>query len=151
MRHLWMRWWFWAALTPMVAIVVLLALSRHYRVYSWQGWEVYQAMEKECHPAWREFNFRRVNAGDSVDDVIAGTNPVSTRLKGPWTVLGYTEPFHFTGMIAVAYDGKMVFAYAYSCCWTKVFFDEMSDGQCVEFFGFPKNHRERLGHTEIYW
>lgn len=150
MRRLWKRWWFWAALTPVILVLGAVAWCYHYRVYSWDGWEVYQAMSSECHPAWEEFNFRRVNAGDSVEDVIAATNPVKVTRADRWVVLSYQGSGHFTGMMAAAYDGKMVFAYARSCCWAKVFFDEMSDEQSIEFFGYPKGHFRRLGAGEIY-
>jgi hypothetical protein len=150
MRHIWKRWWFWTALTPIFVVLSVVAMAHHYRVYSWDGLEVYQAMEKECHPAWRDFNFRRVNAGDSVEDVIARTNPLKVSRDDRWVVLGYRESGSFTGMTAVAYDGKMIFACARSCCWTKVFFDEMSDEQSLEFFGYPKDHFRRLGAGEMY-
>jgi hypothetical protein len=151
MRRLLKRWWFWAALTPIMAISIAVALSHHYRIYSWEGWKVYQAMANECHPAWEDFNFRRVNAGDSVDDVIALTNPVNVAYADRWIVLRYQGSGHFTGMMAAAYDGKMVFACARSCCWSKVFFDKMSDEQSVEFFGHPVGHFRRLGPGEIYY
>ena len=93
-------------------------------------------------------HFRRVRAGDSVDDAIEITQPIKVTRVDRWTILSYQGAGHFTGMMAAAYDGRMVFAYAQSCCWTKVFFDEMSDEQSVDFFGRPKDDPRRLGFAE---
>gem|GEM_PF-4746319 len=38
-------------------------------------------------------------------------------------------------MAAVAYDGRLVLAYAGSCCWVRVFFDVMTDAQSVDYLG----------------
>lgn len=35
-------------------------------------------------------------------------------------------------MWAAAYDGQMVYATARSCCWVRVFFDELTDAQSLE-------------------
>jgi hypothetical protein len=91
-------------------------------------------MDHECHPAWREYHFGRIRAGDPVDDVIARTRPVTVERKGRWTILQYQRP-GYTGMGAVAYDGRMVSAGAASCCWVREFFDEMTDAQCRELYG----------------
>src|SRR5439155_511175 len=65
------RWWTWVGGVVLGAGVALLALGGWYRVWSLDGWRVYQAMASECHPAWRDFHFGRVRAGDPVEEVIA--------------------------------------------------------------------------------
>jgi hypothetical protein len=115
-----------AFLLMVIAALGGFLFCRHYHVYSVNGWQVYQAMGRECHPSWEVFNFGRVRVGDDVDDVIARTNPVTLERKGHWVILKYQTPGNFTGMTAVAYDGKMVFALAWSCSWNRLFFDELT-------------------------
>src|SRR4051812_44134162 len=59
----------------------LLLASLHFHIYSMRGWQMYGAMGRECHPVWEDFNFRRICAGDDVDDVIARTNPITLERK----------------------------------------------------------------------
>src|SRR5262249_18507879 len=106
----------------------------HYHVYSLDGWQMYQCMAKECHPAWRDYNFRHVTAGDDVDDVIVRTNPVLVEKRNGFVVLEYQKG-GFTGITAVASDGRLVLACAWSCTWVRLFFDEMSEEQSMGFWG----------------
>lgn len=153
-RGLWKRWWFWPPVALLIAFATLLLVCRHYHVYSLNGWRVYQAMAAECHPAWRDYNFGRVVAGDSVDDVIARTHPELVERKGRWVVLHYQKNglhgLHFTGLSAVACDGRMVQASVWSCTYDRLFFDEMSEQQCLEFEGRPKNDLRRFGIAPVY-
>jgi hypothetical protein len=130
--------------------LVLLSLCSWFNVWSVTGARVYNAMSHECHPAWRDYHFGRVRAGDPVDEAIARTNPVSVERRGRWTFLRYTDRgLSFTGMGAAAYDDRMVFACAWSCCWTRLFIDDLTDEQSVEVFGKPKNHPERFGIAPV--
>jgi len=145
-----MRWERLIPLWPVGATVfgcclAIALVARHYHVYSWHGWMVYQAMEHECHPVWREYNFGRIQAGDDVEEVIARTSPKSVDRKGHRVELYYGK-----GVAAVAYDGKLVLAYAGSCCWVRVFFDEMSDDQSVDYLGRRLNDPERFGIVPVY-
>lgn len=124
---------------PVIAMLVVLGASIlllifscwWYNVWSLDGWTVYREMDRECHPAWREYHFGRVRKGDSVDQVIARTQPPLVERRGRWTFLRYQRR-GFTGMWAAAYDGQMVYATARSCCWVRVFFDELTDAQSLE-------------------
>src|SRR5262245_23698415 len=144
----WKPWLFWPVLFAVVAAVALVGVCRYFRVYSWGGWKAYQAMEHERHPAWRDYHFSRVAAGDAVEDVIARTNPVRVTRDDRWVFLDYDERqpgLAFGGMTAAAYDGRMVFAYAWSCTWTRLFFDELSEEQSLQIFGRAKDDPHRLG------
>ena len=126
----------------------LLVVCWWHNVWSPRGVMVYQAMSRECHPAWRDYHFERVRAGDPVDEVITRTNPVRVEQKGRWTLLRYND-IGFTGMSAAAYDGRMVFACAVSCTWMRLFFEDITDEQSVELFGCSKDARERLGIAPV--
>lgn len=138
-----------SAATALVVFCVVAFLCRHYRIYSRDHWLVYQAMEKECHPAWRDYTFRRINAGDDVEEVIRSTKPMTVIRHGRRVELHYDPP-GFTGMSAYAYGGKMVIAVAGSCTWMKVFFDETSDEQCLEFFGKSKTDLNGCWGVPVY-
>jgi hypothetical protein len=105
-------------------------------------------MATECPPAWRDFHYGRVWAGDPVEEVIGRTQPVAVTRKGRWVMLSYQEDgggLCFGGMTAAAYDGRMVCAYAYSCTWLRLFFDELSDEQYQELLGRPSDRTHRWG------
>ncbi|HVK14278.1 MAG TPA: hypothetical protein VM597_36390 [Gemmataceae bacterium] len=106
-----------------------VAVCWWHNVWSWDAWVAYQGMDHERHPDWREYHFGRVRAGDPVEEVLARTRPDVVERRGRWTFLKYP------GMGAAAYDGRMVHALALSCCWTRIFFDELSDAQCHEIYG----------------
>jgi hypothetical protein len=107
-------------------------------------------MEQECHPAWRDFHFGRVRAGDPVEEVIARTEPVQVERIGRWVVLRYNRGgLSFTGLTAVAYDGQMVGAYAWSCTWVRQFFDIMSPEQRTEFFRDYYDQPARVGDAIV--
>jgi hypothetical protein len=140
MRQLWKRWWFWLTGAVVAGCLTVLTLCWSYRVWSFEGWRVYHAMAAECHPAWRDFHYGRVRAGDPVEEVIARTHPVSVTRRGRWVGLSYQDNRRglcFGGMNAMAYDGRMVCAYAWSCTWLRLFFDELSDDQYRELVGEP--------------
>jgi hypothetical protein len=146
MRRVWKRWWFWLAAVVIVAGNTLVGLCWWHNVWSWDAWRVYQAMDHECHPAWRDYHYGRVKAGDPVDDVIIRTSPATVRYNGRWTFLGYNDPgFSYTGMGAAAYDGKMVFAMATSCCWIRLFIDDLTEAQSKELLGRSKDDPARFG------
>jgi hypothetical protein len=135
MTAVWKRWWFWLSTTLLAGSLALLTYCRSHRVWSVNEWRVYQAMDQECHPVWRDFHYRRIRAGDPVNEVIASTPPVRIDRNGRWVVLKYhPRGLCFTGLTAVAYDGQMVGAFAWSDTWVREFFDIMSEEQRTEFF-----------------
>jgi hypothetical protein len=133
-----------------MASLVFLVACRHFHVYSIRGWEVYCAMGHECHSSWADYNFCRIRAGDGVEEVIARTSPITIERKGRWVVLGYQSPGNFTGMTAAAYDGKMVIAYAWSCSWVRLFFDELDEDQSLELLKSSKRDPRRFGIVPVY-
>lgn len=107
-------------------------------------------MAKECHPAWKDYNFDRIRAGDDVEAVIARTNPVKIERKGRWVILDYQESGNFTYVSAAAYDGRMVIAYAGSCTWVRLFFDELTEEQSLELLKSSKRDPRRFGIVPVY-
>jgi hypothetical protein len=106
-------------------------------------------MDLECHPAWRDFHYGRIRAGDDVKQVIASTQPKRIERSGRWVALYYQGEdglLHFTGLTAAAYDGQMVCAYAWSDTWLRQFFDIMSEEQRKEFFQEYWDQLGRLGN-----
>jgi hypothetical protein len=136
MKLAWNRRWLWLAAPVLIATALcLFAFCKSHRVWSVNEWRVYQAMERECHPVWRDFHYGRIRAGDPVEEIISRTEPVSVERTGRWVVLrNHPDEMCFTGLTAVAYDGQMVGAYAWSCTWIRQFFDTMSEKQRAEFF-----------------
>jgi hypothetical protein len=127
----------WLAALALLAVASfgLFSFCKSHRVWSINEWRVYQAMDRECHPVWRDFHYGRIQAGDSVEEVITLTEPLQIERTGRWVVLKYhPEGMCFTGLTAVAYDGRMVGAYAWSCTWIRQFFNTMSKEQRAEFF-----------------
>ena len=148
MKRVWKRWWFWLAAVPIVGGLVLLAFCSTYRVWTVDEWRVYQAMDRECHPVWKDFHYGRIRSGDPVEDVIAHNELVRVERAGRWVVLKYHgDGLCFTGITAVAYNGQMVGAYAWSCTWTRQFFDIMSEEQRNEFFGGYYDQLARVGNA----
>jgi hypothetical protein len=134
----------------MLAATAGLLACRHYHVYSFRGWQVHQAMKKECHPVWEDYNFDRVRVGDDVEHIIALTKPATVERKGRWVELKYQSARNFTGVSAAAYDGKMVFACAWSCAWVRVFFDDLTDQQSMELLGHPRSDPRRFGIVPVF-
>ena len=123
------RWLIRVAIAAVLAGNGLVVFCWWHNVWSQDAWAAYRGMEEERHSDWREYHFGRVRIGDPVEEVLGRTQPDQVEHKGRWTFLKYR------GMGAAAYDGRMVFAMAMSCCWTRIFFDELSDAQCRELLG----------------
>jgi hypothetical protein len=135
LRIVWNRTWLWLTVPFVIAGIWLLGFCQSHRVWSLNEWQVYQAMEQECHPVWRDFHYGHIQAGDSVEEIIVRTQPLQIERTGPWVILKYhPEGMCFTGLTAAAYDGRMVGAYAWRCTWIRQFFDIMSPEQRAEFF-----------------
>jgi|SRR4051794_9388770 len=132
MRRGWRRWLIRLAVVAALVGNGLVAFCWWHNVWSQDAWVAYQGMDHERHPDWRAYHFGRVKAGDPVDEVLARTRPDEVEHRGRWTFLKYR------GMGAAAYDGRMVYAGAVSCCWERVFFDELTDAQCRELLGRPR-------------
>jgi hypothetical protein len=110
-------------------------------------------MEGECHPAWRDFYESRITAGDHVDKVIANSHPNVVLREGRSVTLQYFRDFDpfaglppFTGLVVEAQNGKLVSAYAYSCTWTRQFFDIAGN----EDGYFPFGCRQLSGRGAIW-
>ena len=62
-----------------------------------------------------------------MDQVVAKHPPSMTETQGDLTVLVYG--IGYTRVVLVASTGRLVFAYAASCTWSHVFFDQMTEAQ----------------------
>src|SRR5262245_34947258 len=135
MKAMLKRWWFWLTASLVFGGLLLLVYCWTHRVWSINEWRVYQAMDAECHPVWRELHFGLIRAGDPVNEVIARTKPIRVKRAGEWVVLRYQEypgGLCFTGVTVVAYEGRLIGAYAWSCTWVREFFDVMSEERRTE-------------------
>ncbi|HEY7426744.1 MAG TPA: hypothetical protein VH682_21085 [Gemmataceae bacterium] len=146
-------WWFWTTVSVAVCCLGILACCWYWHVWSLKELRVYRAMAQECHPVWHELHFSRIRAGDPVEAVISSTKPVWVKRTGEWVVLKYEEEHPgalcFTGVTVVAYDGRLVGAYAWSCTWVRQFFDVMSDEQRIEFFRDHYDQPARVGNAMV--
>jgi len=150
MKRVWKHWWFWLVTPLVIGGLLLVTLCWTLRVWSVNEWRVYHAMDRECHPAWRDFHYGRVQAGTPVEEVIGLTEPVHVERAGRWVVLKYHDGgLCYTGLTAAAYDGHMVGAYAWSCTWVRQFFDIMSGEQRAEFFAKYYDQPARVGNAII--
>lgn len=136
-----------AQLLLLVVVVTLtspLAFCLWFRVGSANEWQIYQAMEEECHPIWRELYYGRIQAGDDVDSVIAIAPPSVRRGKGRSGTLFYYQNYPSDGLpwtsVTLQFrDGKLVDAYAGSCTWVRQFFDVTGqDDQKFGMFAYKK-------------
>jgi hypothetical protein len=141
-----------SALAVIALLLIGVSICRYYRIYSFRSWEAYQVMAKESPPVWRDYHFGRVRAGDDVEDVIRRTSPERVERNGRWVKFNYQpDALVMNGVTVFAYDGKMVFASAWGCAWGRIFFDEMTDAQCLEKFGAPKSDPRRFfGAVPVY-
>jgi len=125
-------------------LVGVISLARYYRVYSWSGLEAYQCMASECDPVWREYHFGRIRAGDDIEEVIRQTKPYRVERQGRWVTIRYS------GIVAHAYDGEVLIAYAGSCAWVRVFFDQLSEAQSQEIFGNSWQDPRQIRIVPVY-
>jgi hypothetical protein len=152
MKQLLRGWWFWMAIGVAASCLGVLAFCSYLRVWSLNELRVYRAMAQECHPVWQELHFERIQAGDSVDDVIARTHPIRVKRDGEWVILNYQESsggLCSTGVTVVAFEGQLVGAYAWSCTWVRQFFDTMSEDQRTTFLRGYCDQPARIGGAII--
>ena len=129
MPRMWRRFLIGLVVLVILAGNGLILFCWRHNVWSRDEWMIYKELDRGSDPSWREYHFARIRAGDPVDEVLARTEPVTVVQQGRWTFLKYKK------IGAAAYDGRMVYAGAMSCCWERIFFDELTDAQCREFFG----------------
>lgn len=148
-------WLLWCGAAVAMAAVGILAFCSMHGVWSRDEWFVYQMMVEECHPAWTDYHFGKIRAGDEVNQVIATTNPSIVTRTGNCVTLEYYQNykkgggFYCTGLTAEARNGKLVCAYAHSCEWTRQFFDTV--GMEDSYFAFEYRRLSRGGAiSEIY-
>lgn len=145
MRRIFTRWWFSPFAFLLVAGVGLCAFCWRYNVWSRDEWLVFQLMDEECHPVWRDFYYAKIRPGDNVEAVIAETHPSELTRSGDSVILDYYRDYrpgqgmYFTVVTAEARGGRMVTAYAVSCTWTRQFFDTV--GEEDQYFG-PSPYRQ---------
>jgi hypothetical protein len=144
LRRVVSKWWFWLGGVLGLLGAVLLCFAIGYKVWGYDEWVVYQYMEAECHPVWRDLHFGRIRAGNDIETVIARTRPSKVRRDGAQVTLEYylnydpqVKALHFTGVTIDANEGQLVSASAGSCTWMRLFFD--TTGEVLE--GFPGPYR----------
>lgn len=113
-------------------ILLLLAIlaGAYFRPWAWREYVAYYAMSRECHPVWSDLYWGRIQAGDDVESVILRTQPPVVERFGNYVALSYEDPkagLHFTGLRILARDGKLVGAAAWSCTWSRTFFDRFTE------------------------
>lgn len=92
----------------------------------------YQRLSRDTRGPWREFYFGRIHEGQGVDDVVAIAKPAQIDRFDKYTVIRY-DTLGLTGLNAIAVDGRLVTAYAWTCTWTHVFFAGWSQDQRRQF------------------
>ncbi|MDZ4688887.1 MAG: hypothetical protein SH850_27745 [Planctomycetaceae bacterium] len=119
----------WLAAVAVSLTLVLIALGVFFRISSTRHLIAYQAMPRECHPIWRELAWRRINLGDSVEDVLIRFPPSLSEEFGDYGhYVFFRETFHdegglhFTGVSITAKRGRLINAEAWSCTWELPFF-----------------------------
>ncbi|WP_428308360.1 hypothetical protein [Lacipirellula sp.] len=140
-----------AQLLLLVVVVTLaspLAFCLWFRVGSANEWQIYQAMDEECHPIWKDLYYGRIRAGDDVDSVIAIAPPSVQRGKGQSGTLSYYQNYkpgdlHFTSVTLKFRDGKLVDAYAGSCTWVRQF--STSPGKTTKISACSPTRSSRKG------
>lgn len=135
---------FWLLLPVALAIVALIGFCLCLRIGSLHEWHIYQAMNFECHPVWKDIYFGRIQSGDDISEIIAIAPPsiIEGDLNsGTFRYYKNYQPgdLHFTSVSIEVRKGKVVSAYAGSCIWTRQFFDEigLEDG----YFGMFRFRR----------
>lgn len=119
--------WVQRALGLLVMLSIgLVGCAWYFRIWSWHEFKVYGYMSHECHPVWRDLHWGRIRAGDDVEDVIAMTNPVRVERYAEFVRLNYQQGLSFTGVTITAKNGRLASAWAWSCCWDREFFDELT-------------------------
>lgn len=121
---------FWLSLSVAIAVAALLSFCLTYRIGSLQEWDIYQAMDAECHPIWKKLYFGHIRAGDDVSTITSIAPP--SILEGDMTsgsLLYYKNyqhgDLHFTSVLIEVRNGKVACAYAGSCTWSRQFFDQI--------------------------
>ncbi|QDT74554.1 hypothetical protein [Lacipirellula limnantheis] len=129
---------FWLLLPVALTIAALVEFCVWFRIGSIEEWHIYQAMDAECHPIWRELYFGRIQAGDDINAIMAVAPP--SIIEGDMTSgsLRYYKDYqpgdlHFTSVSIEVRNGEAACAYAGSCTWTRQFFDEI--GLEADYFG----------------
>lgn len=128
------------ALLALSFLAAPLAMAHRYGVWSLHDYEIVRHMSRDFHPVWKELALGRIRAGQSADDVIRETPPVSVERVGDFRILCYHQPqllsFHPTVMVIVAKGGKLIAASAFcggTGGWRRTFFDHLTNADHEEF------------------
>ena len=126
-RRLWTQGWFRRAVCVAMPVVgILLLAAWHSGIWSLRDWEIYQAMNRECPPVWRDLHDGRVYLGQPVEEVIAQTAPTRVEHFENFVLLEYQEnrpgTICFTNVAIVAKDGRLIDAQAGGCTWQRTVF-----------------------------
>jgi hypothetical protein len=123
MKRLLQRRWVKICACATAAILAgLAALACYLDVHSGQDVIAYIGMSRECHPVWKDLALRRIQAGQSVAEVVRMAPPRHRHDWNDYTLLSYGDLGDFTGLAMLAEDQRLIFAQATSCCWQHEFF-----------------------------
>jgi len=129
-RKLWRKRWFRIATYCLGTIAVLMVgTCWFFRIRKPADLVAYYAMHREdFHPVWRDFAFRRIGFGDTVESLRNEQPPVSGESFGGYTCLDYVDcppgALPFTHLYILARGGRLVYAVAGSCTWQYRFFGD---------------------------
>src|ERR1700733_9063061 len=124
-RFLFSRWLRAFAGLAIFLFLGLLATAWYFRIWSWHDLQVYQMMDQECHPVWKDLHWGRVYSGQDVEEVIVATKPVRVERYGEFVQLSYQDGLCFTGITIMARRGRLACARAAGCTWDRMFLDEL--------------------------
>lgn len=136
-----------------LALLVMLGLvcwtCSYFRISSLKDLVAYTQMRKECHPVWKDLAFRRLHAGQDLEEAMRIAKPMRVEKQGEFVVLLYQEPMHFTGIAVVAKDDRLVSAMAASCTWQHTFFDTMTEEERLDYYYHHLPKEERRGAAAL--
>lgn len=144
----------WVKLSLVIGLLLATSaagFASYTGLWSRRDFQIYQAMEKECDPVWRDFYWGRIQVGENVEDVIAKTRPTVVQRFGEFVNLSYYgdgEGIPFTGVHATAKGGRLVCAEAGSCTWTRVFFNQLSPAEQKGYWTARDAYVTSLAHYE---
>jgi hypothetical protein len=120
----------------------------HFGIWSVRDWNVYQAMNRECHPVWKDLYVGTVYGGQTVEEVIARTEPSRLERFENFVLLEYCKDprpgLHFTGVTIIAQDGRLIDAQAFSCTWQHTFFKSWNEAEREDFWRRYWAHKAAL-------
>lgn len=102
--------------------------------------DLVKRMSWESPVAWKSFHEKTISAGQSLENALRQSRPRSVERYGRYAVLQYGHMPDYTGLTAIAQDGRLVRAWAWSCTWKHDFFNTWSR---AEYKAFARDRAKR--------